>query len=175
MTGSSSRRTFFRQSALLLAGMQASQWLRIASADTGSAVAATSSGRVRGSVTEGINVFKGIPYGGSTAGKNRFMPPTKPAPWTDVRDALAYGPTAPQAIGRARRNVPAESEDCLVLNVFTPALGNGRRSPVMVWLHGGGFSYGAGSDAILEGSNLARTGDVGVVTINHRLNVFGYT
>src|SRR5262249_9945063 len=80
-----------------------------------------------------------------------------------------------QAISRARRNVPAEGEDCLVLNVYTPSLGNGRGRPVMVWLHGGGFSYGTGSDAILEGSSLARTGDVVVVTINHRLNVFGYT
>jgi para-nitrobenzyl esterase len=99
----------------------------------------------------------------------------KPAPWTDLRDALAYGPTAPQVVGRARRGVPAEGEDCLVLNVWTPALGNGRRRPVMVWLHGGGFSYGTGSDAILDGTSLARTGDVVVVTINHRLNVFGYT
>src|SRR5439155_15900828 len=106
---------------------------------------------------------------------NRFMPPVKPTPWTNTRDALAYGPTAPQALGRVRRGVPAEGEDCLVLNVFTPALGNGRRRPVMVWLHGGGFSYGTGSDAILDGTNLARTGDVVVVTINHRLNVFGYT
>jgi para-nitrobenzyl esterase len=102
------------------------------------------------------------------------MPPVKPLPWTGVREALAYGPTAPQALGRTRTGVPAEGEDCLVLNVFTPAVGAGRR-PVMVWLHGGGFSSGTGSDAILEGSNLARAGDVVVVTINHRLNVFGFT
>jgi para-nitrobenzyl esterase len=172
---SSSRRTFVKQSAFLLAGLHASPWLRLASADTATVVAATSAGRVRGTVNEGIKVFKGIPYGASTAGKNRFMPPAKPAPWMDVRDAFEYGPTAPQATGRARRNVPAESEDCLVLNVYTPALGAGNRRPVMVWLHGGGFSYGTGSDAILEGSSLARTGDVVVVTINHRLNVFGYT
>jgi para-nitrobenzyl esterase len=176
MTGSSSRRTFVKQSALLLASMQARPWLNIASADAGSAVATTSAGSVRGTVLDGINIFKGIPYGGTTAGKNRFMPPTKPAPWTGTRDALAYGPTAPQAVGRApRRGVPAEGEDCLVLNVFTPALGSGRGRPVMVWLHGGGFSYGSGSDAILDGANLARTGDAVVVTINHRLNVFGFT
>src|SRR5580765_5389486 len=175
MPVSSNRRTFVKQSALLVAGLHASRWLRLASADTPTVVAPTSSGRVRGVVNEGVNVFKGIPYGASTAGKNRFMPPVKPTAWTDVRDALEYGPTAPQAIGRTRRNAPAEGEDCLVLNVFTPSLGNGRRRPVMVWLHGGGFSYGTGSDAILEGSNLARTGDVVVVTINHRLNVFGYT
>lgn len=138
------------------------------------AIAPTASGRVRGTTSSGIHVFKGIPYGGPTDGRNRFMPPVKPLPWTGVRDALSYGPTAPQALGRARRGVPAEGEDCLVLNVFTPAVGAGRR-PVMVWLHGGGFSYGTGSDAILDGSNLARAGDVVVVTINHRLNVFGYT
>src|SRR5262249_58048298 len=80
-----------------------------------------------------------------------------------------------QAISRARRNVPAEGEDCLVLNVYTPSLGNGRGRPVMVWLHGGGFSYGTGSDAIVDGKSVGGTGDVVVVTINHRLNVFGYT
>jgi para-nitrobenzyl esterase len=170
-----SRRTFVTQSALFLAGLHASPWLRIASADTGNVLATTSSGRVRGTTNEGVNVFKGIPYGASTAGKNRFMPPMKPSPWTDVRDALAFGPTAPQAIARARRNGPAEGEDCLVLNVYTPSLGSGRGRPVMVWLHGGGFSYGTGSDPRYDGVNLARTGDVVVVSINHRLNVFGYT
>jgi len=169
-----SRRAFVRNTAAWLAVAHATQWLGDAAAEGVPVIAPTSSGRVRGTVSSGINVFKGIPYGGPTNGKNRFMPPVKPLPWTDVRDALAYGPTAPQALGRARRNVPPEGEDCLVLNVFTPALGSGKR-PVMVWLHGGGFSYGTGSDGILEGSNLARTGDVVVVTINHRLNVFGYT
>jgi len=144
-------------------------------ADADSVVVPTAYGKVRGVVVDGVNIFKGIPYGASTAGKNRFMPPVKPAPWTDTRDALAYGPTAPQAVGRTRRNAPAEGEDCLVLNVWTPALGAGRGRPVMVWLHGGGFSYGTGSDAILDGASLARTSDVVAVTINHRLNVFGYT
>jgi para-nitrobenzyl esterase len=169
-----SRRTFVRNTAAWLAVAHATQWLGDAAAQGQTVVAPTASGRIRGTVNAGINVFKGIPYGGPTGGKNRFMPPTKPLAWTGVRDALAYGPTAPQAIGRARRGVPPEGEDCLALNVFTPAVGRGKR-PVMVWLHGGGFSYGTGSDAILEGSNLARAGDVVVVTINHRLNVFGYT
>ena len=169
-----SRRAFVRNTAAWLAVAHATQWIGDAAGEPVPVIAPTASGRVRGTATSGINVFKGVPYGGPTGGKNRFMPPTRPLPWTDVRDALAYGPTAPQAIGRARRGVPPEGEDCLVLNVFTPALGSGKR-PVMVWLHGGGFSYGTGSDAILEGSNLARTGDVVVVTINHRLNVFGYT
>jgi para-nitrobenzyl esterase len=177
MTRSSSRRTFVRQGALLVAGAAVGPWLRTAAAGTGDPIATTSAGKVRGIVNDGINVFKGIPYGGTTAGKNRFMPPTKPAPWTATRDAIAYGPTAPQTTGAggARGGALTESEDCLVLNVFTPALGNGPRRPVMVWLHGGGFSSGSGSGPILDGTSLALTSDVVVVTINHRLNVFGYT
>ncbi len=168
------RRAFVRDTAAWLAVAHATQWADLSATDAADVVAPTSSGRVRGTLSAGVHVFKGIPYGGPTNGRNRFMPPVKPLPWTGVRDTIAYGPTAPQALGRARRQVPSEGEDCLVLNVFTPALGRGRR-PVMVWLHGGGFSYGSGSDPILEGSSLARTGDVVVVTINHRLNVFGYT
>jgi para-nitrobenzyl esterase len=174
MTGSSTRRTFVKQAALLLAGTQAGPWTKLAAADTDSAIATTSAGRIRGAVTGGISSFKGIPYGGTTAGKNRFMPPTKPVPWTDTRDALAYGPTAPQTVAGRAGSLP-ESEDCLVLNVFTPAVGGPRKRPVMVWLHGGGFSSGSGSGPILDGTNLARTSDVVVVTINHRLNVFGFT
>ena len=140
-------------------------------------IAPTSAGKVRGTVVQDIKIFKGIPYGGTTAGRNRFMPPTKPTAWTGTRDALAFGPTAPQTVGAAagQSDGPAEGEDCLVLNVFTPALGDGRKRPVMVWLHGGGFSTGSGSGRILDGTNLARTGDAVVVTINHRLNVFGFT
>jgi para-nitrobenzyl esterase len=130
-------------------------------------------------VIETINVFKGIPYGAATSGKNRFMPPVKPAAWTGTRDALAFGPTAPQGgdnSGTTAAGSPAQkSEDCLVLNVFTPGLKDGRKRPVMVWLHGGGFSSGSGSGRILDGTSLAQTHDVVVVTLNHRLNVFGYT
>jgi para-nitrobenzyl esterase len=177
MTRSPNRRTFVKQAALLLAGSQASPWVKLASAETESAIATTSAGRIRGAVNDGIHIFKGIPYGGTTAGKNRFMPPTKPVPWTGTRDALAYGPTAPQTVATAasRPGALPESEDCLVLNVFTPALGSGLRRPVMVWLHGGGFSTGSGSGPILDGTSLARTSDVVVVSINHRLNVFGFT
>jgi len=169
-----------KHAALLLAGAQASQWTRLAAAaETGSVIAETSAGKVRGVVARdvNINIFKGVPYGGTTAGKNRFMPPTKPAPWTGTRDALAFGPTAPQAGGNGAgpAGSPGQSEDCLVLNIFTPALSGGRNRPVMVWLHGGGFSTGSGSQPILDGTNLAHTSDVVVVTINHRLNVLGST
>ena len=147
--------------------------------DLETAIADTSAGKVRGVVVDGIKVFKGIPYGASTSGKNRFMPPVKPAAWTGTRDALAFGPTAPQTgdnSGTTAAGSPAQqSEDCLVLNVFTPGLKDGRKRPVMVWLHGGGFSSGSGSGRILDGTSLAHAHDVVVVTLNHRLNVFGYT
>jgi para-nitrobenzyl esterase len=130
----------------------------------------TASGRVQGVVEAGVNVFKGIPYGASTGGANRFKAPQPVHPWTAVRDTLAYGPTAAQGTAKT----PSGSEDCLVLNVWTrgPA-GNGRR-PVMVWLHGGGFATLSGSSAMYDGGNLCLRGDVVVVTLNHRLNVFGY-
>jgi para-nitrobenzyl esterase len=173
------RRSFLRQSSALLAGAQAGSFGRFAlGADTADAIAETSYGKVRGTVSGDIKIFKGIPYGGNTGGKNRFMPPVKPVAWTGVRDALAFGPTAPQTVGEGRGRAdarPAESEDCLVLNVFTPSLSGGAKRPVMVWLHGGGFSTGSGSGAILDGTNLAHSGDVVVVSLNHRLNVLGFT
>jgi para-nitrobenzyl esterase len=147
--------------------------------DLETAIVETSAGKVRGLVIDGTNVFKGIPYGAPTSGKNRFMPPVKPAAWTGVRDMRAFGPTAPQTAdnsGTSAAGSPSQqSEDCLVLNIFTPGLNGGRKRPVMVWLHGGGFSSGSGSGRILDGTSLAHTHDVVVVTLNHRLNVFGYT
>jgi para-nitrobenzyl esterase len=175
-----SRRAFAQQTALLTAGAYLVPWTTLLHAeDLENAIADTSVGKVRGVVIDGIKVFKGIPYGAPTGGKNRFMPPVKPAAWTGTRDAHAFGPTAPQTgdnSGTTAAGSPAQqSEDCLVLNVFTPGLKDGRKRPVMVWLHGGGFSSGSGSGRILDGTSLAHTHDAVVVTLNHRLNVFGYT
>ena len=137
-------------------------------------IAETAAGKVRGVVEEGVNVFKGIPYGAPTSGKNRFMPARKPEPWTGVRDALQYGPAAPQGDGQTAPDVGHMGEDCLVLNVWTRGLKDGGKRPVMVWMHGGGFATLSGSSRMYDGVNLCRRGDVVVVTLNHRLNVFGF-
>jgi para-nitrobenzyl esterase len=145
---------------------------------------ATSNGPVAGYVEDGLKVFKGLRYGAPPVGALRFKPPARPAPWTEVADATSYGAPAIQSgLAPGERRVspgdppapdePASSEDCLFLNVWTPATDAGRR-PVMVWLHGGGFANGSGGAAMYDGGALARKGDVVTVTVNHRLNVFGY-
>jgi para-nitrobenzyl esterase len=140
----------------------------------------TASGRVRGRFFQGVNTFRGIPYGASTAGGNRFMPPRKPLPWTGVRECNEIGLRAPQL---ANPRVPEwfvydrgepQGEDCLVLNVFTPSLADGRKRPVMVWLHGGGFVGGSSGFTVYEGQNLVGMRDVVLVHLNHRLNLFGF-
>ena len=149
------------------------------------AVADTQYGRVRGYVLRGIHYFLGVPYGADTSGANRFMPPQKPKPWSDVFPALWWGNTAPQnmekryaspyASFRDHWNYDDVSEDCLRLNVFTPALKDAKRRPVLVWLHGGGFANGNGIEHDgYNGENLARLGDAVFVSINHRLGPLGY-
>ncbi len=141
--------------------------------------ATTTHGRIRGFVDQDINVFKGVPYGGDTA-KRRFMAPVPPDPWTGVRDTLQFGPRAPQP-GTGRSSASSEtgpldppSEDCLQLNVWTPGLRDRAKRPVMVYIHGGGYNSLSANDVLYDGVRLCRRGDVVVVTLNHRLNAFGY-
>jgi para-nitrobenzyl esterase len=156
-------------------------------------VVTTGHGPVRGLRSQGVLRFKGIRYGSDTGGANRFLPPAKPAAWREVLNAFEYGPPASQdlnafswvasAMTEDLGGVPsiypngaeqvAPSEDCLFLNVWTPAA-DGARRPVMVWLHGGAYTSGSGGGAIYDGTNLAHKEDVVVVTVNHRLNALGY-
>jgi para-nitrobenzyl esterase len=153
-------------------------------AGAGVAEAETAYGRVAGYVDRDILTFKGVPYGDTTGGVNRFKPPRPPKSWAGVRSSRSYGPICPQDQGTGRLNdeeaflfpwVDAvQGEDCLRLNVWTPGLA-GRARPVMVWLHGGGFEAGSGHDLdAFDGRNLAARGDVVVVTLNHRLNLLGF-
>lgn len=135
-------------------------------------VVETTGGRLEGRSLDGVQLFAGIPYGADTGGANRFRPPRSPAPWAGIRDAGDFGPAAMQIGADQTRDAPAMSEDCLVLNVWT-ADSTGRR-PVLFWIHGGGFFQGSGRDPITDGAALARTGEVVVVTVNHRLGIFGF-
>lgn len=140
----------------------------------------TKAGRLRGiaPAADGAVLFKGIHYGESTAGSGRFMPPKRVAAWDGVKDATRFGDVCPQGGDAGRRSNEGAtplgmSEDCLVLNVWTPAPDAGRR-PVMVWFHGRGFYAGAASEPAYNAARLSRRGDLVIVTVNHRLNVFGY-
>ncbi|MET0289639.1 MAG: carboxylesterase/lipase family protein [Pseudoxanthomonas sp.] len=137
-------------------------------AGAASPIATVRSGRLRGATDRGVQVFKGIPYGADT-GAYRFQPPRAEVAWSGVRAAHHVGPASPQA-----STEEATSEDCLFLNVWTPALRDGGKRPVLVYIHGGAFANGSGSDPLYDGVALCRRGDVMVVTVNHRLNAFGY-
>jgi para-nitrobenzyl esterase len=148
-------------------------------------VAETTTGKLLGASSNGVHAFKGVPYGASTEGRNRFMPPQKPQAWAGVRSATDWAGRAPQAASANRRRPElsglsgppdrlAESEDCLTLNVWTRGLNDGGKRPIMVWYHGGGFSYGSSNMARLDGSNLSALYDVVVVTVNQRLNILGH-
>jgi para-nitrobenzyl esterase len=143
--------------------------------------AKTQYGSVRGLLKDGVQQFFCVPYGAPTGGANRFMPPQKPAAWSGVKDhfeitwaaPLAPGAQEPSPVVTALNRLTPQSEDCLSVNVFTPGLDNKRR-PVMVWMHGGGFSAGSGNYLLYDGTNLAKKEDVVVVSVNHRLNIFGF-
>jgi para-nitrobenzyl esterase len=175
------RRTFLMQSSAVLAGL-ASASVADASLFSGARPSSnietievkTAYGRLRGKRTGDLITFKGVPYAGSVSGENRFKAPPPLSPWTGVREALLPGPPSFQA-NRPSFGVdePFPSEDCLVLNIWTPAADQ-RRRPVMFYNHGGGFVTGSGSTWYQDGSNLAREYDVVVVASNHRLGLLGY-
>ena len=149
------------------------------------AIVETASGRVRGYSRLGIYTFKGIPYAGPTWGPNRFMPPAPVKAWKGVRSSMHYGEVSPQPPRAGWKNDEeafmfdwddgVQGEDCLRVNVWTPGLDAGAKRPVMVWLHGGGYVAGSGQELLAyDGENLARRGDVVVVSLNHRLGALGY-
>ena len=142
----------------------------------GAPVVTTGYGKVRGLIERGAFAFRGIPYAAPSSGALRFRAPQPPASWRGVRDATHYGPLAPQLAdqGRDAAQLAAASEASQVLNVWTSTLDRNARRPVMVWMHGGGLAVGSGEEPATNGANLAVGHDVVVVTLNHRLNLFGY-
>ena len=176
------RRNFLQHASLLPIAARAGLAAGGAAKDSNaSVIAETAAGKVRGKTIEGIKVFLGVPYGAPTAGR-RFQRAAKPAPWTGVRDALEYGPRSPFVDSHSATSrliswdspPGKESDDCLVLTIWTPGVHDGKKRPVMFWLHGGGFSTGSGSHPSNDGKRLAQRGDVVVVTINHRIGFLGF-
>ena len=148
-------------------------WFGKVSEDAYKTIVPTEAGTVRGQKANGTYRFLGVPY---AEAKERFVPPTSPEKWDGIRDASTYGPTSPQAaiLGMGTNNAgEGTANDCLNLNIWTPSP-DGKKRAVMVWLHGGGFSVGSANEATYDGANLARTQDVVVVGVNHRLNIFGH-
>jgi para-nitrobenzyl esterase len=179
-SGGVSRRAVLKAAGLCAGAAAASgltaspRWASLSSVAWGadssrSATATTGAGKVRGLVNQGVHSFKGVRYGADT-GPRRFMPALAPASWKNILDATGYGAASPQT----GKEEAATSEDCLFLNIWTPGLRDGARRPVMFYIHGGAYSHGSGSSPLYDGTRLCRRGDVVVVTVNHRLNAFGY-
>ena len=161
-------------------------------ASSAKGVVETTSGKIRGATRNGVHSFRGVPYAAPTGGAGRFVPAMKPVPWAGVRSSLSFGPICPQGGGGnpaqgdnssrsdedqflLYRITERSAEDCLRLNVWTPEINGTRKRPVMVWLHGGGFTGHSGTGLLAyDGHNLAQRGDVVVVTNNHRVNMLGY-
>lgn len=150
------------------------------------AIAQTEYGKVQGILLRKIYNFRGIPYGADTGGKNRFMPPQKPEPWTDIYPAVWWGTSSPQNMANKYANAMSSfadhwnyfevGENCLKLNVWTPALADGQKRPVLVWFHGGGFTSGNGIEQDgYNGENLSRKGNIVFVSVNHRLGAIGFS
>lgn len=150
------------------------------------ALAETAFGKIRGYRLNGVYTFLGVPYGANAGGKNRFMPPQKPEKWEGIKDTIWWGNTAPQIMDNRYANVHYSfadhwnyddvSEDCLKLNIWTNAIADGKKRPVLVWLHGGGFTNGNGIEQDgYHGENLAKNGDIVFISINHRLGPIGFT
>ncbi|HEX5006793.1 MAG TPA: carboxylesterase family protein [Hyphomonadaceae bacterium] len=187
---SGSRRTVLKASVALVAITTAGGLLAACDSKTAASAVATPDpnpvvqtkyGPVKGYLDDGVATFKGVRYGADT-GKARFQAPQAPEAWTEAADATKYSNSSPQppagdggGLFKSWRPDPPlpTSEDCLFLNVWTPAADSKKR-PVLVWFHGGGWSTGSGSSYAYDGVRLAKRGDVVIVTVNHRLNVFGY-
>lgn len=179
-----SRRSLLQQGGTLASGLWlGGSALQALAQDTRyaapSGVVETRSGRVQGvRMANGVSAWYGLPYGAPTSGERRFMAPVQEAAWSGVREAESIGQRSPQGAGAPVSEVAAldryetMGEDCLRLNVFSP--GREGRRPVMLWLHGGGYTSGSGGWILYNGAPLARTEDVVVVTVNHRLNIFGH-
>ncbi len=141
-------------------------------------IAETASGKIEGTFQEDLYVFKGVPYAAPPVGKLRWMTPQPPESWSGVRPAKEFGPIAPQTLMPnpaldAMRIVQQQSEDCLYLNIWSPGLDDARR-PVMVWIHGGAFNMGSGSEPLSDGAKLASRGNAVIVSINYRLGLLGF-
>jgi len=184
--GGMNRRSFLAggtaAASVVLGGDLTKTWA--AKTDSAGPIVETAAGKIRGAIQGKVSIFKGVPYGASTAGVGRFMPPAKPQPWTSVRDTLELGLRAPQQTANGPGGIAQEwaaldrrepmGEDCLCLNIWTPSPSRRNKLPVMFWLHGGGFAGGSGGHVAYDGTQLAAKHDVIVITVNHRLNAFGY-
>jgi para-nitrobenzyl esterase len=181
------RRSFIGLGTLAMSTVVGGRFARAFGDDTKPAPGATvttNAGKVRGTVEGKVYAFKGVPYAASTAGRNRYMPPAPREPWNNVRDCFELGLRAPQLSSSFHGQVPPEfevmdrdepmGEDCLVLNIWTPSVGAGQKRPVMVWLHGGGYTSGSGGFVCYDGTQLAKKHDVVAISLNHRLTALGY-